>query len=70
MILLFAKALAAVVALFHVAILVMEMALWETPWIRSIFGTSREFAAATRTLAANQGLYNGFLAAGLLWSLA
>lgn len=70
MILLLAQILAAVVALFHLGILVMEMILWETPRVRSIFGTSREFAAATRTLAANQGLYNGFLAAGLLWSLA
>jgi putative membrane protein len=48
---------------------VMEMVLWETPRVRRIFGTTAEFAAATRVLAGNQGLYNGFLAAGLFWAL-
>ncbi len=62
-------ALVALVALIHVAILVMEMVLWETPRVRAIFRTTPDFAAATRVLAANQGLYNGFLAAGLILAL-
>ena len=62
-------ALVALVALIHLAILVMEMVLWETPQVRRIFGVSPEFAANTRVLAANQGLYNGFLAAGLILAL-
>ena len=62
-------ALVALVALIHIAILVMEMVLWETSRVRAIFRTSPEFAAATRVLAANQGLYNGFLAAGLVLAL-
>lgn len=57
------------VALLHVYILVLEMLLWEKPAGRRAFGTTPEFAAQTRVLAANQGLYNGFLAAGLLWGL-
>lgn len=57
------------VALLHVYILVLEMFLWETPRARRVFGTTAEFAAASRVLAANQGLYNGFLAAGLFWGL-
>lgn len=64
-----ATVLIALVALIHLWILVMEMVLWETPRIRAIFRTSPEFAAATRVLAANQGLYNGFLAAGLILAL-
>ena len=62
-------ALVALVALIHLAILVMEMFLWETPRVRAIFGISPEFAANTRVLAANQGLYNGFLAAGMILAL-
>jgi putative membrane protein len=62
-------ALIAIVALIHAWILVMEMVLWETPRVRAIFRTTPEFAAATRVLAANQGLYNGFLAAGLILAL-
>ena len=62
-------ALVGLVALIHLAILVMEMVLWETPQVRRIFGVSPEFAANTRVLAANQGLYNGFLAAGLILAL-
>ncbi len=58
------------VALLHVYILVLEMFLWEKPAGRKAFGLTPEFAAQTRTLAANQGLYNGFLAAGLLWGLS
>lgn len=61
--------LVALVALIHLAILMMEMVLWETPQVRRIFGVSAEFAANTRVLAANQGLYNGFLAAGLILAL-
>jgi putative membrane protein len=58
------------VALLHVYILVLEMVLWEKPAGRRAFGLTPEFAAQTRTLAANQGLYNGFLAAGLFWGLS
>lgn len=58
------------VALLHVYILVLEMFLWDKPAGRRAFGMSREQAAATKVLAANQGLYNGFLAAGLLWGLS
>src|SRR5688572_16995686 len=59
-----------VVALLHTWFLVLEMFLWETPYGMRTFGTTPEFAAASAVLAANQGLYNGFLAAGLLWTLA
>jgi putative membrane protein len=62
-------ALVAMVALIHVGILAMEMFLWETPRIRTIFRTTPDFAAGTRVMAANQGLYNGFLAAGLILAL-
>jgi putative membrane protein len=58
------------VALLHVYILVLEMFLWTTPRGRKAFGTTPEFAEASKVLAANQGLYNGFLAAGLFWGLA
>jgi putative membrane protein len=58
-----------VVALLHVAFLVLEMFLWTKPFGRRTFGLSRELAEATKGLAANQGLYNGFLAAGLIWGL-
>lgn len=54
-------------AFLHLYILVLEMFFWNTPRGRKAFGLSPDFAAATRTMAANQGLYNGFLAAGLLW---
>lgn len=64
-----AAILVALVAAEHAYILVIEMFLWETPRVRRIFGTSAEVAATSVTLAANQGLYNGFLAAGLIWSL-
>jgi len=59
----------ALVALLHVWFLVMEMFLWVRPYDRRAFGLTPEFAAASKTLAANQGLYNGFLAAGLIWGL-
>jgi len=63
------KILVALVALEHVYILVLEMFLWTTPRGLKSFGITREFAESTKALAANQGLYNGFLAAGLFWSL-
>ncbi|MFQ3789629.1 DUF1304 domain-containing protein [Halomonas sp. A29] len=58
------------VAILHVYILVLEMFFWDKPLGRKAFGLSANFAAQTKTLAANQGLYNGFLAAGLFWGLA
>jgi len=57
------------VALLHLYFLVLEMFLWTKPYGRRVFGLTPEKAAATRSLAANQGLYNGFLAAGLGWGL-
>jgi putative membrane protein len=65
-----ANVLVALMALLHVYILVLEMFLWTTPRGRKAFGTTPEFAEQSKVLAANQGLYNGFLAAGLLWGLA
>ncbi len=61
--------LTGLICLIHFYFMYLEMALWEKKRIREIFGLSAEFAKQTRTLAMNQGLYNGFLAAGLLWSL-
>ncbi len=61
--------LTALVALIHVWIVVLEMVLWDTPRGRAAFGTSRELSAQTTVLAANQGLYNGFLVAGLVLAL-
>jgi len=60
----------ALVALLHVYFLVLEMFLWDKPTGLRAFGLTPEFAAASKALAANQGLYNGFLAAGLIWGLA
>ena len=60
----------ALVALLHLYFLVLEMFLWTRPLGRRVFGLTPEFAQASKTLAANQGLYNGFLAAGLVWGLA
>jgi putative membrane protein len=59
-----AKLLIALVALEHVYFLVLEMFLWTTPRTRAAFGMSAQEAEQTKVLAANQGLYNGFLAAG------
>lgn len=64
-----ANVLVGLVAALHVAFLVLEMVLWDTPVGRRVFGLTPERAAATKTLAANQGLSNGFLAAGLVWGL-
>lgn len=58
------------VALLHIWFLVLEMFLWTHPLGLRTFRLTPEFAAASKSLAANQGLYNGFLAAGLLWGLA
>lgn len=57
------------VAVEHLGFLVLEMFLWTTPFAARTFGMTPEFAASTSVLAANQGLYNGFLAAGLIWGL-
>jgi len=65
-----ANVLVALMALLHVYILVLEMFLWTTPRGRRAFGTTPEFAEQSKVLASNQGLYNGFLAAGLVWGLA
>lgn len=64
-----AAVLVALVALLHVYILVLEMVLWTGPRGQKAFGLTPEFARQTKALAGNQGLYNGFLAAGLIWSL-
>ena len=61
--------LVAFVALLHVYFLVLEMFLWTKPAGRRAFGTTQEMAEQSKVLAMNQGLYNGFLAAGLLWGL-
>ena len=58
------------VAVLHVYFLVLEMFFWTKPLGRKTFRLTPEFAAASASLAANQGLYNGFLAAGLLWGLS
>ena len=57
------------VALIHLYIVVLEMFLWATPRGRRAFGTTEAFAKESKVLAANQGLYNGFLAAGLIWGI-
>ena len=64
-----AAVLVGLVAAIHLYIVVLEMALWATPTGRRVFGTTPEFAEESKVLAANQGLYNGFLAAGLVWGL-
>ncbi|SMH57534.1 DUF1304 domain-containing protein [Mesorhizobium australicum] len=64
-----ANILIAVVALIHLYIVYLEMLAWDTPAGRKAFGTTPEFSTASKTLAMNQGLYNGFLVAGLVWGL-
>jgi len=64
-----ANLLVGLVALSHVGFLVLEMFFWDHPVGRRIFGMTPEVSAASAKLAANQGLYNGFLAAGLVWAL-
>ena len=63
------KILIAFIALLHIYILVLEMFLWDRPYGLKAFGNTLEKAQLTKVLAQNQGLYNGFLAAGLIWSL-
>ena len=62
--------LVALVALLHLYFLVLEMFLWTKPTGRRAFGTTPEQAEQSKVLAMNQGLYNGFLAAGLFWGLS
>jgi putative membrane protein len=61
--------LAGLIAALHLYILVTEMFLWTTPRTRASFGVGEQLAVDTKVMAANQGLYNGFLAAGLVWGL-
>jgi putative membrane protein len=61
--------LVGLVAVLHIYFLVLEMFLWDTSYGRKAFGLDKEYAALSKTLAANQGLYNGFLAAGLVWGI-
>jgi putative membrane protein len=61
--------LIAVVAALHLYFMYLEMVAWDQPLGRKTFGTTAEFATASKALAANQGLYNGFLVAGLDWGL-
>ncbi|MFD0739289.1 DUF1304 domain-containing protein [Lysobacter koreensis] len=64
-----AVVLVLLVALLHAFFLVLEMFLWTRPYGRKVFRQSLEQAQQSKVLAANQGLYNGFLAAGLVWSV-
>lgn len=66
---LIATLLIGLVALIHVYIVYLEMVLWDTPRGHRAFGLRPDFARQSKALAANQGLYNGFLAAGLIWGL-
>lgn len=66
---LLATILVALVAIEHLYILVLEMFLWTKPRTLKVFGLKADFAEQTKALAANQGLYNGFLAIGLIWGL-
>ncbi|MDY0250940.1 MAG: DUF1304 domain-containing protein [Pseudomonas sp.] len=63
------KILVALVAIEHLYILVLEMFLWTKPRTQKIFGIKKADVETTKVLAANQGLYNGFLAAGLIWGV-
>ncbi len=63
------KALIALVALSHIGFMILEMLFWDHPVGRRIFNMTPEVSASSAVLAANQGLYNGFLAAGLAWAL-
>ncbi|GAA0420413.1 DUF1304 domain-containing protein [Cocleimonas flava] len=60
----------ALVIVLHIYFLVLEMFLWDKPMGRRVFGLTQEFATQSKAMAANQGLYNGFLAAGLIWGLS
>src|SRR5512147_1550848 len=63
------NAFIAVIAILHFGFLVLEMFLWDHPIGRKMFKMTKEVSKASATLAANQGLYNGFLAVGLFWAL-
>ncbi len=65
-----AQILTLLLALLHVWIMILEMFLWTSSYGRKAFGMSLEKALATKVMAANQGLYNGFLAAGIFWGLS
>ena len=65
-----ANILTGIVALIHFYIVVLEMFLWDTPRGHKAFGMTEAFAKSTKVLAANQGLYNGFLVAGLVWGIS
>ena len=65
----FADTLVLLVAALHGYFLILEMFLWDKPTGMKVFGQTKEQAAATKVLASNQGLYNGFIAAGLLWGV-
>lgn len=62
-------ALVAIIAVLHIGFLILEMFLWTKPFGLKVFRQTREQAETSAVVAANQGLYNGFLAAGLIWSL-
>ena len=64
-----ANVVIAIIACLHIGFLILEMFLWTKPYGLKTFGMTQETAVASATLAANQGLYNGFLAAGLVWGL-
>jgi putative membrane protein len=64
-----ANILTGIVAAIHIYIVVLEMVLWDTDYGRKTFGMTPELSKSTKVLAANQGLYNGFLAAGLIWGI-
>ena len=64
-----ANILVTIVALLHIGFLALEMFYWDHPVGRKRFGLTPEFSKASKSLAANQGLYNGFLAAGLIWGM-
>lgn len=65
----FANSLVLLVAILHLGFLVLEMFFWDHPFGRKRFKMTPEYSKASASLAANQGLYNGFLAAGLIWGL-
>lgn len=65
-----ASCIIGLVALIHVYIMILEMFLWDKPYGLRAFGQTLQAASASKVLAANQGLYNGFLAAGLFWGLS
>ena len=66
---LIAQILIGLVALLHLYFIALEMFFWTKPLGRKVFNLTTEFAQQSKALAANQGLYNGFLAAGLIWGL-